>query len=187
MCVCVCVCVCHFRSQLLVLWTLSIVQNSNWYKTMCRKLDLFLSSGEGGLSVKSQVFMAVTMKNTVFWDVTPCCPCKNRRYGGTYRLHHQGGKIRRARNHISMYDLRFSRRWLWRIPFSGMLRRVDPESTDVFAAYFGYQLLPTLFLDRLFLSSETSVFMRAVRRHIPDKSSPKHSILSLKTNNPISK
>jgi hypothetical protein len=30
----------------------------------------------------------VTMKNGVFWDVTPCGSCKNRRFGGTSRLHH---------------------------------------------------------------------------------------------------
>jgi hypothetical protein len=29
------------------------------------------------------VFTAVTMKNGVFWDVTPCGSCKNRRFGGT--------------------------------------------------------------------------------------------------------
>jgi hypothetical protein len=28
-------------------------------------------------------FTAVTMKNDVFWDVTPCGSCKNRRFGGT--------------------------------------------------------------------------------------------------------
>jgi hypothetical protein len=28
------------------------------------------------------------MKNAVFWDVTPCDSCKNRRYGGTWRLHY---------------------------------------------------------------------------------------------------
>jgi hypothetical protein len=30
-----------------------------------------------------EVFMAVTMKNGVFWDVMPCGSCKNRRFGGT--------------------------------------------------------------------------------------------------------
>jgi hypothetical protein len=30
-----------------------------------------------------EVFMVVTMKNAVFWDVTPCDCCKNRRFGGT--------------------------------------------------------------------------------------------------------
>jgi hypothetical protein len=33
------------------------------------------------------------MKNTVFWDVTPCGFCENRRIGGTYRLHHYGDYI----------------------------------------------------------------------------------------------
>jgi hypothetical protein len=30
-----------------------------------------------------EVFTAVTMKNGIFWDVTPCGSCKNRRFGGT--------------------------------------------------------------------------------------------------------
>jgi hypothetical protein len=34
-------------------------------------------------NVRFEVFTAVTMKNGVFWDVTPCCSSKNRRYGGT--------------------------------------------------------------------------------------------------------
>jgi hypothetical protein len=33
--------------------------------------------------ITSEVFTAVTMKNGVFWDVTPCGSCKNRRFGGT--------------------------------------------------------------------------------------------------------
>jgi hypothetical protein len=39
-------------------------------------------------------------KNVIFWDVTPCGTCKNRRFGGTYRLHHQGGKNRQVRNNV---------------------------------------------------------------------------------------
>jgi hypothetical protein len=35
-----------------------------------------------------------TVKNGVFWDVTPCGSCKNRRFGGTWRLLHQGDKNR---------------------------------------------------------------------------------------------
>jgi hypothetical protein len=34
-------------------------------------------------SVRFEVFTAVTMKNGVFWDVTPCGFCNNRRFGGT--------------------------------------------------------------------------------------------------------
>jgi hypothetical protein len=30
------------------------------------------------------------MNNDVFWDVTPCGSCKNRRFGGTYHLLLQG-------------------------------------------------------------------------------------------------
>jgi membrane carboxypeptidase/penicillin-binding protein len=33
--------------------------------------------------VRFEVFTAVTMKNAVFWDVTPCGSCENRRFGGT--------------------------------------------------------------------------------------------------------
>jgi recombination DNA repair RAD52 pathway protein len=33
--------------------------------------------------VRLEVFTAVTMKNGVFWDVTPYGSCKNRRFGGT--------------------------------------------------------------------------------------------------------
>jgi hypothetical protein len=33
--------------------------------------------------VRFEVSTAVTMKNAVFWDVTPCGSCKNRRFGGT--------------------------------------------------------------------------------------------------------
>jgi hypothetical protein len=33
--------------------------------------------------VRFEVFMAVTMKNVVFWYVTPCGSCKNRSFGGT--------------------------------------------------------------------------------------------------------
>jgi hypothetical protein len=29
-----------------------------------------------------KIFMAVTIKNAVFWDVMPCGSCKNQRFGG---------------------------------------------------------------------------------------------------------
>jgi hypothetical protein len=44
--------------------------------------------------VRFEVFMAVTMKNAVFWNVAPCRSCVNRRFGGMYRIHLQGRKIR---------------------------------------------------------------------------------------------
>jgi hypothetical protein len=49
--------------------------------------DLLLSIGSKNvnkeISVRSEVFKAVTMKNGVFWDVTPCGSCKNQCFGGT--------------------------------------------------------------------------------------------------------
>jgi hypothetical protein len=38
-------------------------------------------------NVRLEVFTAVTMKNGVFWDVTLCGSCTNRRFGGTYKSH----------------------------------------------------------------------------------------------------
>jgi hypothetical protein len=36
----------------------------------------------------------ILLKNGVLWDVTPCVSCKNRSFGGTWRLLHQGDKNR---------------------------------------------------------------------------------------------
>jgi hypothetical protein len=46
---------------------------------------LFELSGKVNLQfrVRFEVFTAVTMKNGIFWDVTLCGSCKNRRFGGT--------------------------------------------------------------------------------------------------------
>jgi hypothetical protein len=30
----------------------------------------------------------------IFWEMTPCGSCKNRRFGGSYRLHLQGARVR---------------------------------------------------------------------------------------------
>jgi hypothetical protein len=51
-------------------WSESIV----WF---CRHHQLVL------FHVRFEVFKAVTMKNGVFWDVTPCGSCKNRRSSET--------------------------------------------------------------------------------------------------------
>jgi hypothetical protein len=42
--------------------------------------------------VRSQVFTAVTVKNTVSWAAAPCSSCMNRRFGGKHSLHHGGEK-----------------------------------------------------------------------------------------------
>jgi hypothetical protein len=44
------------------------------------------------------------MKSSIFWDITPCSPLRfNRRFGGTYRLHLQGGRISLARNQLESW------------------------------------------------------------------------------------
>jgi hypothetical protein len=49
--------------------------------------------------VEFEVLTAVVMKSTIFWDITPCSPLRvNRRFGGTYCLRFQGGRISRERN-----------------------------------------------------------------------------------------
>jgi hypothetical protein len=41
-----------------------------------------------------EVFTAVVMKSIILWDMRPCSPLSsNRRFGGTYRLHLQGGDV----------------------------------------------------------------------------------------------
>jgi hypothetical protein len=52
--------------------------------------------------VRFEIFTAVTMKNGVFWDVTLCGSCKNRRFGRTYRLHNRGDKNRWTRKNVSL-------------------------------------------------------------------------------------
>jgi hypothetical protein len=51
--------------------------------------------------IRFEVFTAVTMKNAVFWDETPCDSCKNGRFGGTQRLKHQAEKNQRSRNNVN--------------------------------------------------------------------------------------
>jgi hypothetical protein len=43
------------------------------------------------------------LKNVVFWDVALCRSCINRRFGGTYRLHLQGRRIRERGSSVSKW------------------------------------------------------------------------------------
>jgi hypothetical protein len=50
-------------------------------------------------SVGFEALTAVVMKITIFWDITERSPLNvNRRFRGTYCLHHQGRRISRARS-----------------------------------------------------------------------------------------
>jgi hypothetical protein len=45
----------------------------------------------------------VTVKNVVFWDVALCRSCVDRRFGGKYRLHLEGRKIREQGTSVSRW------------------------------------------------------------------------------------
>jgi hypothetical protein len=80
------------------------------------------------------------MKNDIFWDVTLCGYCKNRRSGGTQRRHHQGDKK----------YLLCSVRWLLvmaNVPSSPILVTLMKEAQS---------------------PSETSVLTRTTRLNIPE-------------------
>jgi hypothetical protein len=87
----------------------------------------------------------VTMKNVVFWDVTPCGCCKNRRFGGKYRLNHQGDKNRRAGHNVSS---------VLRLLVTANVVPISP-------------ILVTSMMEVIH-SSGTSVLARATRRNIPE-------------------
>jgi hypothetical protein len=82
------------------------------------------------------------MQNAVSRDIPPCGSYKNRRFRGTYLLHHEGDKIRQARNN-SVLRLLVTATVVHRSP-----------------------ILVTLMIETG--SSETSVLTRATWRNIPE-------------------
>jgi hypothetical protein len=63
---------------------------SHWGSDACLSPDISQLLGWHCTEHKVWENGSVTMKNAVFWDVTPCGSCENRRFGGTYCLRHQG-------------------------------------------------------------------------------------------------
>jgi hypothetical protein len=53
--------------------------------------------------VRFEIFMALTMKNAVFWDVAPCRSSVNRRFEETDRLHRRGRRIRERGTSVSRW------------------------------------------------------------------------------------
>jgi hypothetical protein len=88
------------------------------------------------------------MKNAVFWDVAPCRSCEmNLRFGGIYRLHLQGRKIRERGTSMS--------RWLLSV-------YLLPAHAGSSLADFSTPKVEAI------RSSETSVHTRSKRRHISE-------------------
>jgi hypothetical protein len=93
--------------------------------------------------VRFEVFTGVTMKNAVFWDVTPCRSCVNRRFGGTYRLL-QGRKIYEqgtsvscwAPAHIGSSQIFLPWRWRRYVPPKRLFTQVLHGGTSQKMAFF---------------------------------------------------
>jgi hypothetical protein len=83
------------------------------------------------------------MKNAVLWDVAPCRPCVNLRFGGTYRLHLQCRRIRKQGTGVSS-------------------SLQPPAHSDSSLADFSTLKMKAI------RSSETSVHTSSTRRHIPE-------------------
>jgi hypothetical protein len=69
--------------------------NNDGYYTVGYAEDMASRINGKSLQTVSVVLQtSLSIKNGVFWVVTPCGSCKNRRFGGTWRLLHQGDKYR---------------------------------------------------------------------------------------------
>jgi hypothetical protein len=79
----------------------------------------YISATEHSQSMLCKIwgFMAVTMKNVVFWHVSTCGSCRNLRFGGKYLLHLQGENNKWTINTLATGS---DCSTLWRISHCGM-------------------------------------------------------------------
>jgi hypothetical protein len=110
--------------------------------------------------MRCKVFMSVTMKNAIFWDVTPCGSCKNERFRRTYCIRQKADKNRRAGNKLVVTN---NRSILQRIFIRGMLRLLATSNVS------NSPILVTLMMEAI-RSSETSALTRPTWRNIPEDS-----------------
>jgi hypothetical protein len=117
------------------------------YKNLVRtshETHSFSATESSRCYVRFQVSTAVTMKNAVYWGVTPCGYCKNRRFGGTCHIIIRVTRIDELRTTLAIISNRST------------LRKNTSSP-----------ILVTLRMEAI-LSSETSVLTRTTRHHIPE-------------------
>jgi hypothetical protein len=93
------------------------------------------------------------MKNGVFWNVTPCGFCKNRLFGGTYRLLHRGDKNQWTRNNTSCNQ---------------QPMHAAKKCLLVTASVVPSSLILVTLMKEAIRSSKTSVLTRATGSNIPE-------------------
>jgi hypothetical protein len=85
-----------------------------------------------------EVLTAVVMKITIFWDIMLCSPLNvNRHFGGTYHLHLQGRRMRRAKNQRESSACHMHSWWFlawlilqtWRLGWRSSKTSVDTQRT----------------------------------------------------------
>jgi hypothetical protein len=85
-------------------------RTNNWF--LCK--NSFRLTGPW-VPISSRIWMWKYLelwRNSVFWDVAPCRFCVNRRFGGRYRLHFQGRKIRERGTGVSRWLHLHLRAWM---------------------------------------------------------------------------
>jgi hypothetical protein len=80
------------------------------------------------------------MKNAVFWVVTPYGSSKDQRFGGTYRLYHQGDKNRRSEVIYSSETSVLTIAKLHNIPEDDILHSQRLENLKSYIALTGWAL-----------------------------------------------
>jgi hypothetical protein len=67
---------------------------------LIRRFPAFQGTQRFVTVVRFVVLTTSTMKTTVFGDVTLWSPVEVKRFGGTYCLHHQGGRGKQAQRNL---------------------------------------------------------------------------------------
>jgi hypothetical protein len=131
----------------------------------------------------------ISMKNALFWDAAPYRSCVNRRFGGMYRLHLQGRKIRERGTSLRRWPLckdDTQNREAFQFSFLKLVLRsrifYPEDGGDTFLRNVGsnkiYAVPPpsqagssladySILKMEAICSSETSVHTRSTRCHIP--------------------